>query len=72
MIKNKIWNEEKEKELHEKIKNEVEYAVEKFEQMTPLDPERMFLHTYANLPWFLKEERDYLKKYKKINYYKEI
>ncbi|MGD2125363.1 MAG: pyruvate dehydrogenase (acetyl-transferring) E1 component subunit alpha [Desulfobacteraceae bacterium] len=63
-LKNKgLLSEEKVEALEEKIKEEIQAAVESAEEKmkTLADPLRMFEHAYAEMPAYLKEQREELR-----------
>ncbi len=63
MINNEIWDEEKEKELLEKVEDEVAKAVEEYESVEPADPTDMMKYLYADMTPQLEKQAEELKKY---------
>ena len=51
-----LWSEEKEQELAERVKNEINVAVAKVEKLPPPPLETMFTDVYAKVPRNLREE----------------
>jgi pyruvate dehydrogenase E1 component alpha subunit len=54
------WDDKAEKDLQEELTAEVEKSVEDFEAVSHPNPEDMFDHVYAEMPWHLKEQKDHL------------
>ncbi|MBI5571583.1 MAG: pyruvate dehydrogenase (acetyl-transferring) E1 component subunit alpha [Desulfomonile tiedjei] len=54
------WDDQKEKGLIEELTAEVEQCVKEYEGAPHPPPEQIFEHTYAELPWHLREEREEL------------
>ena len=64
-MKNKgLWNEKYGKEVQDKAKQQVEKAVEDFEQTPAPEIDDIFKYTFAEMPAGLKEQLDYLKQFK--------
>jgi len=57
LVKKKLWSDVKEKALEEEIAAEVDGYVKAFEAMPDPEPEEIFDSMYAELPWYLKEQR---------------
>lgn len=60
----KIWSAAWEKKITDQCEQEIKKAVEEFEKHQPA-PEDMFTNVFAQLPAHLKEQMDYLKRFKK-------
>ncbi len=56
----KLWDEERERETLEKIRKDIEEAVEEAEKSGLPDPREMFEEVYSETPWYLKEEMEEL------------
>jgi pyruvate dehydrogenase E1 component alpha subunit len=54
------WDEEQDTELNEECSKEVEKTVSEFESAMHPEPTDMFEHTYAELPWHLREQKEEL------------
>lgn len=63
LIKAKLWNEQKEKELLQKIEIDINKAVEEAEKMPPPTVEDMFLYMYKELTPALKEQMESAKQF---------
>ena len=57
----KIWTQAEEKKLLVKIQKQVKEAVDKYLSYPPPNYEDMFKHTFATMPWNLKEQLAELK-----------
>ena len=54
------WDDQKDKDLMEELAAEVERYVKEYEGAPHPPPEQIFEHTYAEMPWHLREEREEL------------
>ncbi len=61
LTKEEGWTDEKDQALIDELTAEVEADVKRYEDTPNPEPETMFDHVYAEPPWFLKEERAYVK-----------
>jgi TPP-dependent pyruvate/acetoin dehydrogenase alpha subunit len=59
-----LLSDQKIAELEEKIKDEIQKAIERAEELMKKysDPLQMFEHVYAEMPAYLKEQREAFKK----------
>ncbi len=57
LVNKGIWNDEKETQLADEIKSEIDNAVKAFEEKTDFKPEILFDHAYGNPHYTLKEQR---------------
>lgn len=60
----KVWSDAWEKKVIEQCHQEVRQAVEEYEKHQP-KPEDMFTNVFAQMPAHLKEQMEYLKRFKK-------
>lgn len=59
----KMWSKKDEEKLLGKVKNDVNAAAKKYEEMSKPDPDDIFQFLYANMPRRLEEQKEYLKQY---------
>ncbi len=62
MEENKMWSEEDERKLVDECGEKINAAIKEAESMEPPKFEELFKHTFAEMPWFLKEELEELKR----------
>ena len=61
MQQNGMWTEEDEKKLIAECEEKINVAIKEAESVTPPKFEDLFKFTFAEMPWFLKEELEELK-----------
>ncbi len=59
----KLWNAKKETALAEEVRKEVSAAMEEYESILPQDVDDMFRYMYEEMPSYLKEQLDDLKRF---------
>lgn len=57
LLTNQYWSEERDQELEEMIRSEIQTTVEQVENLPPPDPGSMFEDVFDDLPWHLAEQR---------------
>jgi len=65
LIKKGLWNDEKDKAFKEGMHLEVEQAIETARNTPKPSIETMFQDVYADIPWNLQEQYDFLKEFEK-------
>lgn len=61
LLKKKLWDEAKEKEFMDSMYEEVEEAIRVARKTPKPSVDSMFLDIYSDVPWNLKEQREFLK-----------
>lgn len=54
------WNNQKEDELEKLITNQIAKAIEEAEALEPPNPQTLFEDIYADQPWHLQEQKQYM------------
>lgn len=54
------WNNQKEDELEKLIANQIAKAIEEAEALEPPNPQTLFEDIYADQPWHLQEQKQYM------------